>query len=172
MSEATGSREEVFLRLKGSCSCLGPLSGLCPMPVRTAQCLLSNRLCRCGTRSSRAARSTPPELRCAWSTMLRSTSRFSVAGQDLSWRAQGESNPCFRRERATSWTARRWARRSRDRGSHPDRQLIGKRPMACKPARARPSDAFPAGIFRKEPRLRQRAPPVSAGVRVSNGSLQ
>ncbi len=25
------------------------------------------------------------------------------------WRAQGESNPCFRRERATSWTARRWA---------------------------------------------------------------
>src|SRR6202035_4161329 len=26
------------------------------------------------------------------------------------WRAQGESNPCFRRERATSWTARRWAR--------------------------------------------------------------
>ena len=27
------------------------------------------------------------------------------------WRAQGESNPCFRRERATSWTARRWARK-------------------------------------------------------------
>ena len=25
------------------------------------------------------------------------------------WRAQRESNPCFRRERATSWTARRWA---------------------------------------------------------------
>ncbi len=23
------------------------------------------------------------------------------------WHAQGESNPCFRRERATSWTARR-----------------------------------------------------------------
>jgi hypothetical protein len=27
-----------------------------------------------------------------------------------SWRAQRESNPCFRRERAASWTARRWAR--------------------------------------------------------------
>ena len=24
------------------------------------------------------------------------------------WRSQGDSNPCFRRERATSWTARRW----------------------------------------------------------------
>src|SRR5271165_5397296 len=24
------------------------------------------------------------------------------------WRSQGDSNPCFRRERATSWAARRW----------------------------------------------------------------
>ena len=30
----------------------------------------------------------------------------------LDWRAQRESNPCFRRERATSWTARRWAHRA------------------------------------------------------------
>ena len=27
------------------------------------------------------------------------------------WRSQGDSNPCFRRERATSWAARRWERR-------------------------------------------------------------
>ncbi len=29
------------------------------------------------------------------------------------WRAQRDSNPCFRRERATSWTARRWAQRAK-----------------------------------------------------------
>ena len=28
-------------------------------------------------------------------------------GLSQSWRSLGESNPCFRRERATSWTARR-----------------------------------------------------------------
>ena len=28
----------------------------------------------------------------------------------LAWRSQGDSNPCFRRERATSWAARRWER--------------------------------------------------------------
>ena len=33
----------------------------------------------------------------------------NVRGFVRKWRAQGESNPCFRRERATSWTARRWA---------------------------------------------------------------
>jgi hypothetical protein len=33
------------------------------------------------------------------------------------WRAQRESNPCFRRERATSWTARRWARAWSESGS-------------------------------------------------------
>ncbi len=38
------------------------------------------------------------------------------------WRAQGESNPCFRRERATSWTARRWAR-APARGSRGAREL-------------------------------------------------
>ena len=37
----------------------------------------------------------------------------SVRGFERKWRAQGESNPCFRRERATSWTARRWARMGR-----------------------------------------------------------
>src|SRR5690349_17387405 len=35
----------------------------------------------------------------------------------MHWRAQRESNPCFRRERATSWTARRWARARRESGS-------------------------------------------------------
>src|SRR5208337_1904150 len=29
------------------------------------------------------------------------------------WRSQGDSNPCFRRERATSWAARRWEPRTR-----------------------------------------------------------
>ncbi len=33
-----------------------------------------------------------------------------VRGFIRNWRAQRDSNPCFRRERATSWTARRWAR--------------------------------------------------------------
>ena len=34
-----------------------------------------------------------------------------IRGFVRKWRAQGESNPCFRRERATSWTARRRERR-------------------------------------------------------------
>ena len=29
------------------------------------------------------------------------------------WYSQGESNPCFRRERAASWTTRRWERLGR-----------------------------------------------------------
>ena len=35
----------------------------------------------------------------------------TVRRRVLKWRSQGDSNPCFRRERATSWTARRWEQR-------------------------------------------------------------
>src|ERR1700739_3141092 len=28
------------------------------------------------------------------------------------WRPQGDSNPCYRRERAMSWASRRWGRES------------------------------------------------------------
>ena len=35
---------------------------------------------------------------------------LKLSGFRRNWRAHGDSNPGFRRERATSWTARRWAR--------------------------------------------------------------
>ena len=39
---------------------------------------------------------------------------FGVPSSVPKWRALRESNPCFRRERAASWTARRRARSRRD----------------------------------------------------------
>jgi hypothetical protein len=36
--------------------------------------------------------------------------KILISSKTGNWRPQRESNPCFRRERATSWTTRRWGR--------------------------------------------------------------
>ena len=43
-----------------------------------------------------------------------------VGKPQKSWHPQGESNPCFRRERAMSWTTRRWGRLA-EADSYPNR---------------------------------------------------
>src|SRR6478736_4040516 len=80
---------------------------------------------------------------------------------NISWRSLGESNPCFRRERATSWAARRRERSCSY--SRAGRPLQG--------SRARPG--FKTGVRkarlpayrRKQARIgracAQKAPPVS-----------
>ncbi len=75
-----------------------------------------------------------------------------------SWYSQGESNPCFRRERAASWTARRW-----ERGSGAD---IGRNPGECNQPRGASRQAghargmaanegFSCGRSRRAPRRRR-----------------
>ena len=52
------------------------------------------------------------------------------------WRPQGESNPCFRRERATSWAARRWGRSgdaARAGGRQPDQGEETAKPLLDPP---------------------------------------
>ena len=39
------------------------------------------------------------------------TSRLMIPNLLIVWRPQGDSNPCYRRERAMSWASRRWGRR-------------------------------------------------------------
>src|SRR5262245_14210601 len=67
---------------------------------------------------AQAYRETPPRgSRRDARKRLGSTTKFSVLLRNHLrgwwWRALRESNPCFRRERAASWTARRRARKAR-----------------------------------------------------------
>lgn len=75
--------------------------------------------------------------------VLASRNADSVCSEmSTKWRAQGESNPCFRRERATSWTARRWARgRPARRGDVVERRHIEAFRCCGKRPRGRPGGA-------------------------------
>jgi hypothetical protein len=56
---------------------------------------------------------------------------YSRSQQAINWCALRESNPCFRRERAMSWTARRRARRPRrrrGRGATYREDCVGRQP--------------------------------------------
>jgi hypothetical protein len=92
------------------------LSRLTPVCVRWRSVQAFERAAGTGRSGDPAeSRKTGLEPARPLATALRSMVCHAVAELEVvvenPWRAQGESNPCFRRERATSWTARRWARR-------------------------------------------------------------
>ncbi len=80
------------------------------------------------------------------------------------WRALRESNPCFRRERAASWTARRRARTTRKRrcGKGATYKAV------CRLRQDEPAGAVPPGRPRagrtaaRLPRARRKPPPTNA----------
>src|SRR5207248_5241516 len=67
-----------------------------------ARCGVSRRRLEPGGTGGRARCSALPNRR--W------TDGDAIISYCFNWRPQGDSNPCYRRERAMSWASRRWGR--------------------------------------------------------------
>jgi hypothetical protein len=81
-----------------------------------------------------------------WQQTNRDTHCHQMLSPPSRWRALRESNPCFRRERAMSWTARRRAHSARAaRGNQGARHIkaFAKSGKEVGPANARPSCPYP-----------------------------
>ena len=82
-----------------------------PVHFRWAWLTEAARMRGSGKRFHVRRRRTPPVGKALWisgSPSCHSARRASHCPKWRHWRSQGDSNPCFRRERATSWAARRW----------------------------------------------------------------
>src|SRR2546429_3411909 len=70
----------------------------------------------------------------------------------FNWRPQGDSNPCYRRERAMSWASRRWGR---GQAAGRARQITRPAPeeQCAGPIRARPPAVVARRTVRQPPNL-------------------